>query len=45
MSRKLTTAKLRVIPFLKTLDYSFFVRLAFFSGVLWYFVNRLKTLD
>lgn len=45
LSRKITTAKLRMIPFLKTLDASFFMRVAFFSGILWFFTQRTKTLN
>lgn len=36
ISRKMTLAKLQMIPFLKTLDASFFVRAALFSGVIYY---------
>lgn len=40
MKRKVTQFKLRVIPFLKTLDLSFFMRLAFFGSLL-YGVSRM----
>ena len=35
LSRKVTQVKLKVIPFLKTLDLNFLVRLVFFSGVVY----------
>ena len=35
LSRKVTQVKLKVVPFLKTLDLSFFMRLAFFSGIVY----------
>ena len=35
LSRKVTQVKLKVIPFLKTLDLNFFVRLIFFSGIVY----------
>lgn len=36
VKRKFNTARLFMIPFLKTLDVSFFIRLAFFSGAVYY---------
>lgn len=39
-----TFLKLRIVPFLKTLDLSFFARLAFFAGILYYCHLRMKDL-
>ena len=43
--RKITLFKLQMLPFIRTLDFSFFVRLALFGGVLYVFGNRFKTLN
>jgi hypothetical protein len=36
LSRRVTQIKLKTIPFLKTLDLSFFLRLAFFGGIVYF---------
>ncbi len=45
LSRKMTRVKLQLLPFLRSLDMTFFMRLFFFGGVLFLFSNRLKTLE
>ena len=44
ISRKITSAKLQLIPFVKTLDAGFFIRVALFTGVLYYVLKRTETL-
>lgn len=39
LQRKMTQFKLRAIPILKTLDLGFFIRLAFFGGIIYAFGN------
>ena len=43
--RKITLFKLQMLPFIRTLDFSFFARLALFGGVLDVFGNRFKPLN
>ena len=43
--RKITLFKLQMLPFIRTLDFSFFARLVLFGGVLYVFGNRFKTLN
>ena len=45
LKRKITHYKLRVIPTLKTLDFSFFMRLGVFCGVIYVLSTRLNTLE
>ncbi len=45
LSRRVTMIKLKTIPFLKTLDLSFFIRLVFFVGVVYMIEQMVKGED